>query len=301
MSAEGYLHPLYAESFAETGTPVYLPSSGGWLVRRAIPGTPYCDAMGPYPMFFCENWAALIQELEALKHELVSLVLVISPLADFPTADYQAYFEICKPYKDHFILDLSSPLMGSISDNKRKLARRALRQLEVHLETAPSKYLDEWVHLYACLIRRHNIQGLRAFSRQSFARQLAIPNTHYFRVLHQGRCVGGNLYYIQGDTAYAHLSAFTQEGYAAGAPYAVKWAAIRYFSGFLRWVNFGGGTGGGAEAPNGLELFKQGWSNITRQAYLCGKILNPGVYAELREKAGSQDTAWFPAYRAGEF
>lgn len=301
MSHEGYLHPLYAESFAEIGTPVYLPRSGGWLVRRAIPGTPYDDAMGTYPMFFCENWAALIEDIEALKDVLVSLLLVISPLSNFPTADFQDYFEICKPYKDHFILDLSSPLRGSISDNKRKLARRALHRLEVHLDTAPSKYLDEWDQLYACLIRRHNIQGLRAFSRQSFAHQLAIPNTHYFRVLQQGRCVGGNLYYVQGDTAYAHLSAFTDEGYAAGAPYAVKWAAIRYFSRFLKWVNFGGGTAGSKDPRNGLELFKQGWSNITKQAYLCGKILNPGVYAELREKSGSQDSAWFPAYRAGEF
>ena len=42
----GYLHPGYARSLAEFGTPRELERSGGWLLERAIPGSSYFDAMG---------------------------------------------------------------------------------------------------------------------------------------------------------------------------------------------------------------------------------------------------------------
>ena len=298
---EGYYHPRYAEAFAELGTPVYLPRAKGWLIKRPIPGTAFYDAMGPYPLFFCENWAALTEDLEALKDELVSVTLVIDPLANFSKESCAAYFEICKPYKDHYLLDLSVPLEQSISKNRRKLARRALRSLEVQLQLAPAIDLEEWVGLYACLVERHQIGGIRAFSRQSFASQIGIPNTHYFRVLQQGRCVGGNLYYVQGEVAYAHLSAFTEEGYAAGAPYAVKWAAIQHFSQSLRWMSFGGSTGRKENELSGLDKFKQGWSNQTGRSFFCAKILSPSTYTALAESCEAQNPGWFPAYRRGDF
>jgi len=295
----GYLHPLYAQSFSEMGTPLYLPKCGGWLIKREIPGTDYYDAMGPYPLFFCQDWEALTEDLSGLADQLVSVTLVVGPLVDFPEAAYEAYFEIFTPYKDHYLLDLEMPLNKSISKNKRRNARRALRELDVQLQVAPDVDLDEWVKLYECLIERHQITGIRAFSKRSFEKQVAIPNTHYFRVLHQGEPVGGNLYYLQGDQAYAHLSAFTEEGYQLGAPYAVKWAALQHLAKLTRWVNFGGSTASEGDAPDGLDKFKQGWSNTTAKSYLCGKILNPQIYQQL---ASDKDAGgWFPAYRAGDF
>ncbi len=297
--ARGYLHPLYAQSFSEIGTPLDLPRSGGWLIKRVIPSTNYYDAMGPYPLFFCQDWESLTEDLSALADQLVSVTLVIGPLVDFPEAEYGAYFDILMPYKDHYLLDLKMPLNATISKNKRKNARRASRDLDVKLQVAPEIDLDEWVKLYDCLIERHQITGIRAFSRRSFEMQVAIPNTHYFRVLHQGSPVGGNLYYLHGDQAYAHLSAFTEEGYHLGAPYAVKWAALQHLAKFTRWVNFGGSTASEGDPPDGLDLFKQGWSNRTAKSYLCGKILNPQIYQQL---ASDKDASgWFPAYRAGDF
>ncbi len=42
----GYLHPGYAESLAEFGTPRLLPRSEGWALEREAPGFPFRDAMG---------------------------------------------------------------------------------------------------------------------------------------------------------------------------------------------------------------------------------------------------------------
>jgi len=36
---EGYLHPLYAQSFTNIGEPLFLPRCKGWLIKRQIPGT----------------------------------------------------------------------------------------------------------------------------------------------------------------------------------------------------------------------------------------------------------------------
>jgi hypothetical protein len=48
-SVSGYQHLDYADSLREFGLPHFLPASGGWVLKRAIPGYPYQDAMGCYP------------------------------------------------------------------------------------------------------------------------------------------------------------------------------------------------------------------------------------------------------------
>jgi len=298
---EGYLHPLYAESFSEFGIPIYLPNAKGWLIKRQIPDTPYFDAMGPYPLFFCEKWKALTTDLDDLKEELVSITLVIAPRSTPSFLNFQSYFNIFRPYKDHYLLDLSLPLNQTISKSKRRNSKKVLNNVDVHLSIAPNIDLESWVNLYNCLIRRHNINGIRAFSRRAFSKQLAIPNTHCFWVSHQGRIVGGNLYYLQGNIAYAHLSAFSEEGYELGAPYAVKWTAIQTLKEKVQWINFGGGTRSNNSQTGGLELFKRGWSSIAMKSYFCGKILIENTYQELVFSKEKTANSWFPAYRNSHF
>lgn len=299
--AQGYLHPLYAQSFTDIGEPVVLPKSKGWLIKRRVPHTDYCDAMGPYPLFFCKNWEAVTEDIESIKGEIVSVTLVISPFSPFPSSKIQNYFDIVVSYKDHFILDTQVPLNESISKNKRRNAKRALRNLTVKHRISPNINLDDWVELYSHLIQRHNISGIRAFSRESFMSQISIPNTHFFSVHYQDLMVGGNLFFIQGDVAYAHLSAFTNVGYDLGAAYAVKWVAIQELAKSVRWIEFGGGTRTSDDKLDGLSQFKKGWSNKTEKSIFCGKILQKEIYQRLSEKTGSADISWFPSYRVNEY
>lgn len=296
---EGYLHPLYAESFSEIGTPVYLPKSKGWLIKRQIPGTKYYDAMGPYPLFFCEHWQHLIDDLEDLREQLISVSMVIGPFNNFPMDAYEKSFDVFYPYKDHYILDTSLPVTESISKYSRRDARRALKAVWIEHKISPDIDLDEWVELYDHLIKRHNITGIRMFSRECFAKQISIPNTHYFRALHNGKVVGGNLHYIQDKVAYGHLLALTPEGYELNASYAIKWQAVQHLSDIVRWINFGGGVGEKDEKMSGLDLFKKKWTNTIEKSYFCGKIFNRNAYQQISENI--KLTNWFPAYRDGDF
>lgn len=300
-SKEGYLNPLYARSFSEFGEPLYLKHAKGWVIKRKIPNTPYYDAMGTYPLFFCEDWHELSSDFDSLKNDLVSITFVVDPFVKPYFDNPKKFLDIFKPYKYHYLLDLSKPLEDSISKNKRKNSRRALRKLKVELEIAPKIDLHEWTHLYECLIKRHQIDDIRAFSSTSFAYQISIPNTHFFKAVYQGKVVGGNLFFIQGDIAYSHLSAFTDEGYELGASYAIKWTAVNYLANKVQWINYGGGTGETSDASKGLNLFKSGWSNLTGTAYLCGQVLNRKLYDHLVIKTNTSDSNWFPAYREGEF
>lgn len=300
QQTEGYLHPLYAQSFTEIGEPIFLPNSMGWLIKRQIPATPFFDGMGPYPLFFCNKWDCLINDIEALNDKLISVSLVLSPFSVIPHKIFKDYFDIFYPYKDHYLLDLSLPLNLTISKNKRRNANRALREVSVELVKSPNIDPKEWFDLYQCLLKRHNIQGIRRFSYGAFEKQIAIPNTYYFRAIHNNKIVGGNIFYIQGDIAYAHLSAFTEVGYEKGAPYAIKWVALNSLSGLVRWVNFGGSPDKQDGIKSGLDLFKSGWSNKQKSSLLCGKILNHTLYHKLIQSSKISQTRFFPVYRKGD-
>lgn len=298
---EGYLHPLYAESFSEIGEPLYLPRSKGWLIKRQIPGTPYFDAMGPYPLFFCEQWGNLLEDFAALKDEVVSVSFVIGPFATFDLVNYQGNLDIFKVYKDHYILDLSLPFEDTISKHHRQDARRALQKIVVETEVSPNIHVDEWCELYGNLIERHHIIGIRKFSRESFAKQLKIPNTFYFKAVLEGKIVGGIIFILVGDVAYAHLSAFTREGYDLGAPKALRLVAFQYLSNLVSWIDNGGGTNNKHGNLSGLDRFKSGWSNTKAKSYFCGKILDKNLYDDLTKSRNQKDEQWFPAYRFGDY
>ena len=120
-----------------------------------------------------------------------------------------------------------------------------------------------------------------------------------FRASHAGETVGMDLWYVQGDVAQGHLVAMNDQGYRLRASYATKWELLHYFAGKVRWINFGGVPGMGLAAEPGLAHFKRGWSNTTRQAYFCGRVLDPDGYRDLEGRESSRGLDYFPAYRQG--
>lgn len=106
----GYLHPRYAQSLAEFGTPRELPRSGGWILERQIPEFSYHDAMGCYHLFACRDWSELYADLEDIGNgnELVSLPLVTDPFGEYDLAYLrQCFRDVVVAFKAHFIIDLS--------------------------------------------------------------------------------------------------------------------------------------------------------------------------------------------------
>ncbi|HEX8199620.1 MAG TPA: GNAT family N-acetyltransferase [Isosphaeraceae bacterium] len=297
----GYLHAGYAESLAEFGEPWPLPQCGGWILRRPIPGHADFDAMGGYPLFACRDWSGLPEDLMSLGEGLVSLALVADPFGSHDLAAMSEGFDVFVKFKDHHVLELDRPAEALFSRNRRRRAERTLRTVDVEIEPEPRRRLDEWVELYAALIRRHRIRGIRAFSPAAFARQLDVPGMVMLRARHRGATIGIDLWYVQGEVAYGHLAALDRAGYERGAACALMWQAIRHFAGRVRWIDLGAGSGVAGDPADGLNEFKRRWSNGTRTAYFCGKILDRRRYDQLARGAGGRPGDFFPAYRAGEF
>ena len=300
-SPTGYLHPLYAESLREFGEPLELPRSGGHLLVRRIPGTDFRDAMGLYPLFCCCDWKALNEDLRALQGELVSVCLVTDPFGDYDHDLLRGTFGRVAPFKEHFVADLKRPPEAYTSPSHRKHARKALRRVKVEICPDPAAWLEDMVTMYGCLVERHKVTGLRAFSRASFTKQLAVPGAILLRASRNGETLGLNLCFLQGQVLYAHLVGVSPLGYKLGVPYALKLFLLQQFASAAHWVDFGAAAGVTASADDGLAYFKRGWASGTRPVFFCGTILSPTAYDQLTRNTLRKYPGYFPAYRDGEF
>jgi Acetyltransferase (GNAT) domain len=298
----GYLHSGYAESLGEFGVPLELPRCKGWILERQISGFSYQDAMGCYPLFSCQDWSQLQADLENLGDRLVSLSLVTDPFGEYDEAYLQKCFkDTVIPFKQHFTVDLSKPIDTIVSKSHRSTVRRAMQKVEVEWCPDPTLFLAEWIELFEVLRERHNITGIRAFSRTAFAKHLSLPGMVMFRAVSQGITVGLDLWYVQKDVAYGHLVAISPLGYRLRASYALKWYLLHYFVDKVRWLDLGGVSGANNHATKGLNDFKMGWSTGTQTVYLCGRIFDSKRYGEIVKAKGITATSYFPAYRVGEF
>ncbi|CAN5609772.1 hypothetical protein BH23GEM9_BH23GEM9_23410 [soil metagenome] len=295
----GYQHPAYARSLAEFGTPRHLRSSDGWLLQRTIPGSAAQDAMGCYPVFACREWTALGEDLDAAS-DLVSIVLVADPFGQHTRELLEHQFDLVRPFKQHFVTEYRAGAIDNVSRHHRYHARRALREVEVERCEDPRAFLDDWCVLYEALVQRHQLTGIKAFSRTAFALQLRVPGTVIFRAVHGGRTIAAHWYYVQGDVCYSHLAAQNDEGYARSAAYALHWHALHAFSRDVRWLTHGAAAGALDSSQDGLVRFKRGWSNACRTAYLCGRIPNRGAYERLMQDRSAGAAHYFPLYREGE-
>lgn len=267
---------------------------------RDVPATDHRDAMGPYPIFSCCDWGGLEEDLRELSNELVAVALVVDPFGGWSMETLERCFpDVLLRFKDHFVVELGPDPMQRVHPHHRRNAARAERDLAIEEVSDPVGFLDEWEALYAGLVRRHEIHGAAAFSRTSFAAQLAVPGLVALRASRQGSTVGATLWYEQGNVAYYHLAAYDQEGYARGASFALFACALECFADRgLAWVSLGAGAGASGDRDDGLTRFKRGWSTGTRPAWLGGRVLQPAAYEQL---AAPGHHSWFPTYREGEF
>jgi hypothetical protein len=293
----GYLHPNYVSSLSGFGDPLRLPGSGSWLLRRLIPGTADHDAMGCYPLFLAEDWSGLSRDFEAISPELVSVAVVTDPLGDYSVEQLRSCFHTVAAFKEHYLVDFSLPLR--LSRHHRYYARKAGGGVAIEMGPPSDEFCAEWCELYACLVRRHGLRGIRAFSRTAFELQLQTPGIVVVRALSGGSLVGAHLWYEQSGFAYSHLAAASERGYELGCAYGIYAASIEYFRGRVRCINLGAGAGIAAR-DDGLSWFKKGWSNGVRPAYFCGRILNQERYDALTKNLGTPGSTYFPGYRAGE-
>ena len=294
----GYAAEEYARSLAEFGEPLALPRSGGWLLARALPDESGRDATGCYPLFCCTDWKRLRDDLQELPTDIVAVSLVADPAADVTLAGLQDCFpDVCYHYKDHYFAELTQPLHSFAASHHQRNARQAAKSLRVERLENPANHLTTWNELYGQLIERHDIRGQAAFSAATFQQQMQVPGLRMYAAVLNERIVGMVLWMVRETTAYYHLAAYSDAGYELKASFAIFWHSLEAFAAEgIHRAALGGGAGTFA-ASEGLSRFKQGWSNETRPAYLCGRILDRNRYADLSSRSGNSKSSYFPAYR----
>ena len=297
MLVSPYSSQDYLEALAEFGEVVRLPRSKAGLLVQPIPGTDLCDARGPYPLFGAENWEAISTDLEERKRDWVCFVGVADPLAaPSPEVLNVAFPDLCRPYKEHFIVELRGKYEGPYSEGHRRAVRRAQSRLEIaRVEPCPVAQTDWW-RLYEGLCREKVIEGMAAFSESSFAKQLEMPEMVVSQARREGRVVAMTLWLVSGMRAYYHLGASDAEGYTNRASFGLFDQALRDLAERgVEQVLLGSGAGVRVQENDGLARFKAGWANASRTAYLCGSILNEEAYGRL---SLARERDFFPAYRA---
>lgn len=299
----GYASQRYAISLSEFGQPRFLPMSEGWIQERPIQNSTRKDARAMYPLFSCNKWTHLPQDLDALQDSgLVSLVMVTDPFGDYDeNLLHHCFPDLVRPFKRHYLVDMARPFQVQVSKHHRYYTRKSLEKIRVENCTNPVDLLDEWMALYEVLISRHKITGIQTFSRQSFEQQLALPSVTAFCSFLDDRIIGMHLWIRGNDIVYSHLTAFHEDAYQLNASYALYSYAIDYFAGRVRWLDLGSGAGFEDNANDGLSKFKRGWSNAERTVYLCGRIFDRTTYDLLVQQHNIKPTTFFPAYRSGDF
>ena len=287
-----YASLAYAQAFGAGHEPIYLPGMDLHVLKRPIEGTAYFDAMGPYPLSPVTSVDRAGDDFAILAaHQIVSLVLVIDPMRGPAPLAMAEVFDPVTPFKDHFVRELG--LDQPYSRHHRAEVRRAYRACETRIVRL-ADYLDDWSSLYEALRLKHQIGGIQAFDNQYFD-NLAKLEPFMVAAFIDGALVSAHIWICHDGYAYSHLAASSAEGYRQSAAYAVYDHSFRHFAEQgVGMVNLGGGAGIGAPSQ-GLTYLKQGFSTGTLPCYLCGKIIDPAVYAMLSK---DRQTGFFPAYRA---
>jgi hypothetical protein len=147
---------------------------------------------------------------EQLRDQVVRRIVAPDPVSAPEIEVLRNSFDHLRRYKDHFVIRTGRPLGTFVSKSHRRHASKALRRVEVELCEEPWRHAEEFDRLFGVLAARHQIRGLRRFSRAAFARQLTLPGVVMFRASANGRTIGLDTWYVQGNCAQGHLVALDE-------------------------------------------------------------------------------------------
>ncbi|MEO7723165.1 MAG: GNAT family N-acetyltransferase [Chthoniobacterales bacterium] len=286
-----YARPAYAAAFGFGA--IDVAPWGTALLTRAISLTNWSDALGCYPLTVFGPRPDLPAGLEQLRTEgLVSVALVPDPLTSPAPETLARAFEVCRPFKTHFLIDRETGPVR-FTKNHRWSVRKSFQHCSFE-QIDFGAHLALWQRLYQHTVARHEVTGIRDFAPAYFQELAKMPEVTALAARHQGEIVAIILWVRSGEIVYAHLEGGSPAALQTHATYGLIAAANEHFAD-CRIVHLGGAAGLRAESGDGLAHFKRGFANREVTTYFCGNSLHPDRYAAL---AGAQpQTSFFPAYR----
>ncbi len=285
-----YASSDYAYCFSEWGQPVPLGKQTT-LLARSLPHHSGHDLTGLYPRLPLSEMLNWPSEFEALAAQgYVSLAWVSDVFFAPDPAQLSILLDRHFAFKTHFIHDRQQPF--AYDRHHRYEVNKAHRQCQFR-EVALADILPAWQTLYAELDTKHQLEGFARFSPAHFQQLAHLPWLRSFGAFHEDELIAAQLWVIDGDYAYYHLSAASSVGYRRSASYGLLDVALQALP--VRQLDLGAAAGLNPAPDDGLTRFKRGFANRTAAAYFCGKILHQPTYATLCN--GLAPTSFFPAYR----
>jgi hypothetical protein len=292
---QGYKSTAYRQALSGLGRAVAFGSGHGFLIARPIAATGFEDLIGPYPFLSTDEWPAVLDALGAFSGPFVALSFVADPFCPLALNDFRARFDVARVLNEQYIVDLREA--QSPSRHHRKKLRSARSGLTMALRAPEAEDAAKFEGLYATLVGRKLIRDFRAFDGEALRAQVQVPGAMIVEARIDDALAGMDLYYLDGDHAHAHLSAYSEVGYAQSVSYPMMAYAIAELAAYAKKLNLGGAPSMGGD---GIRHFKSGWTTTTRPSFLCGRVLDRVAYRSL--VGGPLDPSeYFPAYRLGEF
>jgi len=299
MNPRGYHSREYGNSFSAFGEIITLPASGMKLIKRNIRKDLF-DVTGLYPYSLCREWSKLGSDLSFLRElGAVSIVFVASPFCAMELEKIIPNWVLCKPFKQHFIVNLNENWRSQRTKNTRYYCNASFKHQEVEIVRGSEKYAELFWSLYKPTIDKHNISGIQKMSLSIIAKQLRVKGAQLLIARQEDIPVGAMIVYNQGEVANAHLMGLSSEAYKIHTSYALIYTALTAFEEQgCRFANLGGSAGLKNNPRDGLHRFKSRWTKDIRTSLLCGEILNADAYKLLVGESFAQpEVNFFPEYR----
>lgn len=293
--AHGYKSRAYRQALSSLGRSVALASGHCVFFARPIAGTSRDDLMGPYPFLSTDTWPAALDELAQFSGPFVALSFVTDPFCPIKLDDLRARFEVARVLNEQYIVDLGAP--SSPTRHHRRKLGASRPGLALVMRTPDAEDAAAFEGLYSTLVRRKLIRDFRAFDTACLRAQVLVPGALIVEARLDGEVAGMDLYYLDGDHAHAHLSAYSEIGYTRSVSYPMMAFAIAELAAHATKLNLGGAPAIGGD---GIRHFKCGWTRTTLPSHFCGRVLDRAAYRSLA--GGDPDPhGFFPAYRSRDF
>lgn len=298
-SASGYLDPAYRDSFRPFGDVLTLPASGLHLLKRPLPGGGH-DLAGLYPYSSLSDWSGLAADIRGLRGTgAVALSLVTDPFQESRACAALAGWDVSRPFKTHWIVDLGGDWRARRSRNTRYYAARGLGFQDTAVVDDPTAYAADFWRLYSAGADRLNMAPMQRLSPQIVARQLALDDAFLTVARRGGELSGAMITMHSGETAYLHIMGMAAAAARLHTSYALFHTALAHLETLgCRLVSLGGGAGPTDDPEDGLYRFKKRWATESRRTWFGGVVLDRAAHAALCARAGAPDTGYFPGYRA---
>ena len=114
----------YAGCFHDEADLIHLPNVDSWLVRRKINGSDLTDLINPYPIFKCQDFSRINEDIQFLSKSVedVSLTLRTDPFDEAVIDKFRSVFDYIKPFKKHYITNLITPWRELVSRRCKRYA-----------------------------------------------------------------------------------------------------------------------------------------------------------------------------------